>query len=129
MKKAIIIGATSGIGKELAKLMVGSGYSVGSPSFAMVTIGDNDPTPTVNFASASQLKADVAVISDTNYQGSASGTLVINKATATVNLTNLSQTYDGTPKSATATTVPAGLTVNVTYTPASPVNARAAVWI
>ena len=37
------------------------------------------------------------------------------KATAGVTLGSLSQTYDGTPKSATATTVPAGLTVEFTY--------------
>jgi short-subunit dehydrogenase len=29
MKKAIVIGATSGIGKELAKLLVNNGYKVG----------------------------------------------------------------------------------------------------
>jgi len=41
--------------------------------------------------------------------------LVVNKATATVTLGNLTQTYNGSPRSATATTVPAGLTVNITY--------------
>jgi len=54
-------------------------------------------------------------ISDPNYTGSASGTLVIGKATATVTLDNLTQVYDGAPKSATATTTPAGLTVSITY--------------
>ena len=34
---------------------------------------------------------------------------------ATVTLDNLAATYDGTPKSVTATTSPAGLTVDVTY--------------
>ena len=33
----------------------------------------------------------------------------------TVTLSNLSQTYDGTAKSVTATTTPSGLTVNLTY--------------
>ena len=42
-------------------------------------------------------------------------TLVIAKATATVNLGSLNQTYDGTPKPATATTDPVGLTVTFTY--------------
>ncbi|MDB6080401.1 MAG: Ig family protein [Akkermansiaceae bacterium] len=56
-----------------------------------------------------------AVISDTNYQGSASGTLVIDKAAATVALGNLSVNYDGSPHAATATTTPAGLTVGFTY--------------
>ncbi len=43
------------------------------------------------------------------------GTLTIIKATATVTLGNLSTTYDGTPKSATATTIPAGINVSLTY--------------
>ena len=57
----------------------------------------------------------VATINDPNYQGSATGTLVISKRTATVTLGNLTQTYTGTPRSATATTVPSGLTVAFTY--------------
>ena len=57
----------------------------------------------------------VGTINNTNYQGSATGTLVIAKAAATVTLGSLSQTYDGTQQSATATTTPAGLTVNFTY--------------
>jgi hypothetical protein len=57
----------------------------------------------------------VATIDDANYEGSASGTLVISKATATVTLGNLAATYDGSSKSASATTEPEGLTVNLTY--------------
>ena len=41
--------------------------------------------------------------------------LTVNKATATVELSNLSQTYDGSAKPATVTTTPAGLTVGITY--------------
>ena len=59
--------------------------------------------------------AVVGTISDTNYQGSANGSLVISKATATVTLGGLSATYDASAKSATATTVPAGLSVGFTY--------------
>jgi len=43
------------------------------------------------------------------------GSFVIQKAVAGISLANLAQTYDGTSKSATATTVPAGLTVALTY--------------
>jgi len=39
----------------------------------------------------------------------------INKAVAAVNLSNLNQVYDGSPKPATVTTVPSGLSVTVTY--------------
>jgi hypothetical protein len=50
------------------------------------------------------------------YQGSATGTLVIAKATATVSLGNLSHIYNGSPKAATATTSATGSsTLNVTY--------------
>jgi hypothetical protein len=57
----------------------------------------------------------VGTINDANYQGSATGTLTIAKAPATVTLGSLSQTYDGTPKLATATTSPDGLLVDFTY--------------
>jgi len=59
----------------------------------------------------------IATVTDSNYQGSASGTFTVNKATATVNLGSLSAIYDGSPKSASATTTPSSLGVNFTYTP------------
>ena len=61
--------------------------------------------------------AVAANLDNANYTApEATGTLVINKAPATINLSNLIQTYDGTPKSATATTDPAGLgVVTITY--------------
>ena len=57
----------------------------------------------------------VATISNSNYFGSATNTLVVNKATAGVGLANLTQTYDGTAKRVTASTTPANLTVAITY--------------
>ncbi len=42
-------------------------------------------------------------------------TLTVAKATATVSLASLSQVYTGSPRSVSATTTPAGLTVGVTY--------------
>ncbi len=67
----------------------------------------------------------VGTINDANYQGSATGTLVIGKASGTVTLGSLSQTYDGTAKAATATTSPTGLAVTFTYngSPTAPINA------
>ncbi len=69
--------------------------------------------------------AVIGTISDANYTGSASGTLALAKAAATVTLGSLAQTYDGSPKPATATTTPTGLTVNFTYNSSStaPTNA------
>jgi|GEM_PF-887441 len=56
-----------------------------------------------------------ATINSTNYQGSTTGTLVIAKASATVTLSALSQTYNGSPRIVTSTTSPASLTVDLTY--------------
>jgi hypothetical protein len=56
-----------------------------------------------------------ATIDDENHQGSTTGIITIVKAAATVSLSNLSQTSDGSPKPVTVTTVPAGLGVTVTY--------------
>lgn len=53
-----------------------------------------------------------ATLSNQNYVAvPATGTLVISKATAVLSISNDTYTYDGTPKSVTVTTVPAGLTV------------------
>ncbi|ACB77524.1 Ig family protein [Opitutus terrae PB90-1] len=56
-----------------------------------------------------------ATINDLSYVGSTSETLTIGRATATLALGGLNHVYDGTAKSATATTTPAGLPVTVTY--------------
>jgi hypothetical protein len=67
---------------------------------------------------------------DDNYNAaaSASRSFTISKATAGITLDNLAQSYDGTPKSATAATSPVGLGVTLTYSQnnvpvASPTNA------
>jgi len=57
----------------------------------------------------------VGTINDPNYQGSATGTLVIAQASSSITLGNLSQTYNGSAEPATATTTPNGLTVTFTY--------------
>src|ERR1019366_8446384 len=57
----------------------------------------------------------IGTINDANYQGSATNTLVISKASSAISLGSLSQTYDGSAKPATATTTPSGLTVTFTY--------------
>lgn len=54
---------------------------------------------------------------DGNYNAAADvpQTLTVNTANATVTLGNLTTTYNGLPQSVTATTVPAGLTVDIVY--------------
>ncbi|HWR16996.1 MAG TPA: chitobiase/beta-hexosaminidase C-terminal domain-containing protein [Terriglobales bacterium] len=59
--------------------------------------------------------ADYAGDANNNAATSAAAALTITSVTATITLSNLTQTYDGTPKAVTATTSPAGLSVTLTY--------------
>jgi sugar lactone lactonase YvrE len=58
----------------------------------------------------------VDTVSNANYSGTATGTLVITKAAATVTIGDLAQAYTGSPLAATVITSPTGLTVGLTYT-------------
>ncbi len=80
-------------------------------ALAVAVTYNGSATPPVNAGSY----AVEVNCTDPNHQGSASGTLVIDKATATIALAGLTPTYDGTPKPVTATTTPAGLAVSITY--------------
>jgi hypothetical protein len=104
----VILGSLSqtynGAGHSATATTIPSGLSVGFTYDGST----NGPTNATSYAV-------IGTVNDTNYQGSATGTLVIAKATALVVLSNLSQAYDGTAKSATATTTPPGLTVSLTY--------------
>jgi endonuclease/exonuclease/phosphatase family metal-dependent hydrolase len=57
----------------------------------------------------------VGTINDVLYAGAATNILVVSGASASVTLGSLAQTYDGTPKNASAVTVPIGRTVDFTY--------------
>lgn len=72
---------------------------------------DGSPTPPAQAGTY----AVVAAINDSFYEGSATGSLVIGKASATVELTGLTQTFDGAPKAAVGTTSPLGLSLALTY--------------
>lgn len=84
----------------------------GLPSGASASIlydgSEQAPTAAGSYAVA-------ASVSSPDYSGSASGQLVIAKAKVSVDLANLQQTYDGTPKAVTASTTPVGLKVALTY--------------
>ncbi len=71
----------------------------------------------------------IATVNDPNYTGSATNILVIGRATATVTLGNLNQSYDGTAKPASATTSPAGLNMGVTYNASSQVPTNAGSYV
>jgi uncharacterized repeat protein (TIGR01451 family) len=72
---------------------------------------------TVHITGAGSCTITASQLGDSNYNAAdnVNRSFNIAKATATVGLSNLSFTYDGTAKSATATTTPNGLTVNITY--------------
>lgn len=72
---------------------------------------DGSLTPPTNAGSYTV----VATITEPGYSGSASGTLVVAKAAATVTLDNLIQAYDGTEREVDVETDPTGLAVSVTY--------------
>jgi hypothetical protein len=72
-----------------------------------------DGYPTVPVATGSY--AVTGTVNNANYEGSTNGTLVISKANASVTLGDLTQTYNGAAKTASAVTVPEGMTVDFTY--------------
>ncbi|MGA3162031.1 MAG: MBG domain-containing protein [Terracidiphilus sp.] len=120
-------GGTLVISKATATVTLGNLAQTYNGSALSATATTNPTGLTVNFTYNSSSTPPTAVgnyavvgtISDTNYSGSNSGTLVISKATATVTLGSLAQTYTGSALSATATTNPTGLTVNFTYNSSS----------
>jgi len=123
---ALYQGSASGtltIGKAVASVTLGSLTPTYDGTAKSATATTNPASLTVSFTYNGSTTAPtnpgtyavVGTISDANYQGSASGTLTIGKAVASVTLGSLTPTYDGTAKSATATTNPASLTVSFTY--------------
>lgn len=95
-------------------------YSGGTKAVTVTTSPlDLATAVTYNTSSAEPIDAGSyaveANITNPNYQGSASATLVIHKATATVVLAGLTATYDGTQKAVSATATPAVSAIAVTY--------------
>ncbi len=117
--------ATGGlvISKAAAPVILGSLAQTYSGSAIFATAVTNPAGLAVNFTyngsatvptSAGNYTV-VGMIGDLNYTGNSTGTLVISKADASLNLGSLTQAYTGTAKSATAVTTPLGLTVGLTY--------------
>ena len=67
----------------------------------------------------------VATVTDPNYEGSATATLVIGKGAAQITLQDLARTYNGAPQKASYTTTPADQYAALTYdgSPDAPANA------
>jgi hypothetical protein len=108
------------------------GVSIGDPPLTLtgtassglpVSYASSDPS----VASVSGNVVTIQSVGTTNITASQAGngdylaaapvaaSLVVSPVTASVSLGNLAQTYDGTPKSASVTTSPGGLSVSVTY--------------
>jgi polygalacturonase/pectin methylesterase-like acyl-CoA thioesterase len=117
------VATTLTVDKAVADVLLGNLAQTytGSPKSVTVTTTPANLAVAVTYAAsptpptAAGSYLVVATVNDANYSGAASSTLVIAKAASSVSLSPLTQTYDGTPRAVTATTVPAGLPVTVTY--------------
>ena len=85
--------------------------STNPPGLLTILSYDGAPEAPVHAGSYSV----TATVVDPTYVGSASATLQINQAAATITLENLTQAYDGSPKSVTVTTSPENLDLTLTY--------------
>ncbi|MCU0794873.1 MAG: MBG domain-containing protein [Akkermansiaceae bacterium] len=57
----------------------------------------------------------VATVDDSTYQGSETGTFVIQKGTAGISIANVNRIFDGSPKPVSVTTTPADLPFTISY--------------
>ncbi len=108
----------SGAAEPVTATTIPSGLAVSFTYNGSATVPTNAGSYTV-----------IGTINDANYQGSATNTLVIAQAGATITLGNLSQTYTGSAEAATASTTPIGLTVNFTYNGSANVPTNAGSYI
>lgn len=99
------LSATGGDSTRPVVFALDSGPAVLSVGNALTFTGEGEVSVTASQAGDENYLAAVPV----------TRTFTVSKASATVSLSGLGATYDGDPKSVTATTVPAGLTVNITY--------------
>ncbi len=93
-----------------------------SPSGKTVNITyEGAVTPPINAGSYEV----IGTVSDTNYAGTSTATLLVKQATATVRLSGLTQTYNGYARNVTVTTSPVNLSHSLTYNGSdiAPINA------
>lgn len=119
-----LAGGRTGLSRQTPATVALGGLSQtfdGSPKAATVTTAPEGLPVSVTYNGGTAAPANAgtyaitATIVDPNYWGATSGVLTIDPASAVVTLGGLRQAYDGTPKSATATTQPAGLPVTFSY--------------
>ena len=94
-------------------------YADGSALSSAIALASGTTSYSTNGLSGGTHVITATYSGDVNYAastGTLSGGQVVNKASATVELSNTSQVYDGTPRVVSATTDPVGQTVVITYT-------------
>ncbi len=97
-------------------------FTTGPVTIPVVVTYNGLPDPPTN---AGTYAVSATIIDATDYSGGATDVLTVAKATAGVELSGLTQSFDGTSKTATALTTPSNLDVTITYnglttTPAAP---------
>jgi hypothetical protein len=98
--------------------LTATGGDSGNPVTFAVTSGPGVITNNVlTFTASGSVTITASQAGNDNYLAAedVNRTFNVTKATAPVTLASLAQTYNGTPRAATASTVPAGLVVNFTY--------------
>jgi hypothetical protein len=88
------------------------GQTTGTITYKLV---DSASAPTTTPPTNAGTYSVVATLVDSNWSGSATGNLVIAKATPTITITNTSKAYNGIQQGVTVTTSVPGLNYNVTY--------------
>ncbi|MCH2385565.1 MAG: MBG domain-containing protein, partial [Pedosphaera sp.] len=120
--------AYTGTGQSLTPTQTDSGGTALSEPIS-VTYTDAAGAAVASPTNVGVYTATATITTGSNYSGSDTATLTITKAAATVTISEISQSHDGSQKPVTVVTVPAGLTVTTTYTGGSfaPAAAVAAV--
>jgi hypothetical protein len=102
------------------------GLGTGAITYSIVSGPATISGAEVTITGAGSIVVKASQAQDATYAlGESTKTIDVAKASASVTLSGLTPTYDATAKSVTATTVPAGKTVNITYagSATAPVNA------
>ena len=120
--------AYTGTGQSLTPTQADSGGTALSEPIS-VTYTDAAGAAVASPTNVGVYTATATITTGSNYSGSDTATLTITKAAATVTISETSQSHDGSQKSVTVVTVPAGLTVTTTYTGGSFAPAAAVVGV
>ncbi|MEI6604225.1 MAG: LamG-like jellyroll fold domain-containing protein [Verrucomicrobiota bacterium] len=111
---AVVVANSPVIYQTSAQPAVVNGSVAGTVSNVKYDGSATLPTAVGTYAITADFVAD-DTLNYSNLTAAPAGNFVIQKAVAGITLDNLEQSYDGRAKSATVTTVPAGLQVSLTY--------------